>query len=62
MKEFNILKGVFPLKMYRLANQIVTVCVLLTNFQPALVPLPPSESDVCDSDYHSSTPIPAKWL
>ena len=26
--------------MARLANQIVSVCAWLTNFQPALVPLP----------------------
>lgn len=38
MKLFKILTGVFPLKMARLANQIVTVCALLTNFQPPLVP------------------------
>lgn len=40
MKQFKILKGVFPLKMYRLANQVVTVCAFLTNFQHALVPVP----------------------
>ena len=29
--------------MIRIANQIVTVCALLTNFQPVLIP-PPSDS------------------
>ncbi len=38
IKSFKVMRGVFPLKMSRLANQIVTVCALLTNFQPALVP------------------------
>ncbi len=54
MKLFKILKGVFPLKMYRLANQVVTVCALLTNFQAALVPVPPgvcgNENDAADED------------
>lgn len=47
--------------MARIANQIVCVCAWLTNFQPALVPLPDSEEgdrdveeyfqSVYDSDY-----------
>ena len=34
--------------MALITNQIVCVCALLTNFQPALVPLPlePDDSDV----------------
>ena len=40
MKHYKILTGVFPLKMARLANQIVSVCAYLSNFQPALVPPP----------------------
>ena len=40
MKYYKILTGVFPLKMSRLANQIVSVCAYLSNFQPALVPPP----------------------
>ena len=47
--------------MARITNQIVFVCAFLTNFQPALVPLPkePEDSDMetyfeqlsdCDSD------------
>jgi len=40
MKQYKILTGVFPLKMARLANQIVGVCAYLSNFQPALVPPP----------------------
>ena len=38
MKLHKILTGVFPLKMARLANQIVVVCAYLSNFHPALVP------------------------
>lgn len=40
MKRYKILTGVFPLKMARLANQIVGVCTYLSNFHPALVPPP----------------------
>ena len=48
IKTFEILKGVIPLSMARITNQIVCVCAALANFQPALVPLPTefSESDV----------------
>ena len=45
MKQYKILTGVFPLKMARISNQIVTVCSYLSNFHPALVPVPaPSTS------------------
>ena len=47
MKLYNILNGTIPLSMARITNQIVCVCALLTNFQPALIPLP---SEPCDSD------------
>lgn len=40
IKNYAILKGTFPNTMIRLANQIVSVCAWLTNFQPALIPLP----------------------
>ena len=55
MKSFKIMSGVFPLKMSRLANQIVTVCALLTNFQPALVPptiinIPSDDLSLDDAD------------
>ena len=40
MKQYKIICSVFPLKMARLANQIITVCAHLTNFHPALVPTP----------------------
>lgn len=61
IKVYSILKGTIPLSMARITNQIVFVCAFLTNFQPALVPLPkePEDSDVetyfeqlsdCDSD------------
>lgn len=50
MKQFKILKGVFPLKMSRLANQIVTVYAYLTNFHGALVPVPSYETDNVESN------------
>ena len=37
MKCFDILKDTIPISMTRLTNQIVYVCGMLTNFQPALV-------------------------
>ena len=36
MKRYRILTYTFPLKMARIANQIVTVRTYLTNLQPAL--------------------------
>ena len=48
MKQFNILTSVFPLKMARIANQIVTVCAYLSNFHPALVPVPVFQPDSVD--------------
>ena len=39
IKNYTILKGTLPITMNRVANQIVSVCAWLTNFQPALVPL-----------------------
>ena len=39
IKNYTILKGTLPITMIRVANQIVSVCAWLTNFQPALVPL-----------------------
>lgn len=48
MKLHKILTGVFPLKKTRLANQIVVVCVYLSNFHPALVP--PYSIDTHDKD------------
>ena len=49
IKNFSILKSSLPLTLARLANQIVCVCAWLTAFQPSLVPLPESQSDI-DSD------------
>ena len=49
IKNFSILKSTLPLTLARLANQIVCVCAWLTAFQPSLVPLPESQSDI-DSD------------
>ena len=50
IKNYQILKGMIPISMARLTNQIIYVCAFLTNFQPALVPLPKhcSEKEVQD--------------
>ena len=55
IKTFSILKQTIPISMARLTNQIVSVCTFLSNFHPALVPLPPDVeqyfmqlSDACD--------------
>ena len=57
MKQLKILTNVFPLRMARIANQIVTVCACLANFQPALVPVgeiqETDNSDTSDSDNES---------
>jgi len=45
IKQFAILKETMPLSMARLNNQIVFVCSMLTNFLPALVPLPEESSE-----------------
>ena len=50
IKNFSILKGTLPLCMARLANQIVCVCAWLTNFQPALVPLPEHEAEESEDE------------
>ena len=65
IKTFTVLRETIPLSMARLTNQIVCVCAFLSNFQPALVPLPQEclESDVenyfeqlseCDSSSEDS--------
>ena len=65
IKNYTILKGTLPITMIRIANQIVSVCVWLTNFQPALVPLPSDSSmedevasyfqSIEDSDYDADS-------
>ena len=45
IKTFSILKQTIPISMARLTNQIVSVCAFLSNFHPALVPLPPLSED-----------------
>ena len=58
LKNFSILRGVFPLKMARLANQIVSVCAFITNFFPPLVPPPTDVDDTIDiSDSSDSEDI-----
>ena len=47
IKNYSILKGCFPLSMARLSNQVVCVCAWLSNFQPALIPVP---EDSCEDD------------
>ena len=44
------MKGVFPLKMARLANQIVHVCAYLSNFSSSLVPPPTTDPDNEDDE------------
>ena len=64
IKNYAILKSTLPITMIRLANQIVSVCAWLTNFQPALIPLPgdfsADEADryfqsLDDSDYDADS-------
>ena len=67
IKNYAILKGTFPNTMIRLANQVVSVCAWLTNFQPALIPLPSDlgvEEEVSsyfetieDSDYNADSEL-----
>ena len=45
-QTFRILRDYFLISMARLANQIVCICVWLTNFYPALVPAP--DEDMLD--------------
>ena len=51
IKTYAILRGTMPNSLMRLANQIISVCAWLTNFQPVLIP-PPAES-CSDSDIDS---------
>ena len=52
IKTFQILKGMIPISMAQLANQIIFVCAFLTNFLPALVPIPKNISEDMDvEDY-----------
>lgn len=48
IKTYRILTSTLPISMARLSNQIVCVCAFLSNFHPALVPLPPK--DLTDSE------------
>ena len=48
IKSFQILKGMIPISMARLANQIIFVCAFLTNFLSALVPIPKNISEDMD--------------
>ena len=50
IKNFSILKSILPIiTMSRIANQIVSVCAWLTNFQPALIPIPSDDNDDSES-------------
>ena len=51
IKQFAILKETLPLSMARLSNQIVYVCSMLTNFLPALVPLPDESNEALIEEY-----------
>ena len=45
IKNYAILKSTLPISMARIANQMVSVCAWLVNFQPVLIP-PPLTDDV----------------
>ena len=45
IKTYSILKQTILISIARLVNQIVSVCAFLSNFQPALFPLPSSSED-----------------
>ena len=50
IKNFSILKSILPIiTMGRIANQIVSVCAWLTNFQPALISIPSDDNDDSES-------------
>ena len=49
INNFSILKGTLPITLSRTANQKVSVCCLLLNFQPVLIP-PPTDSEDSDVD------------
>ena len=55
IRNFYILKGKLPITLTPLANQIVSVCAWLSNFQPSLVPPPTDleDNDHIDSDVES---------
>ena len=63
IKNFAIMRGIMPLSMSRIADKIVTVCALLTNFQPVLIP--PLDTDLSEveeyittlSDYEADTEL-----
>ena len=42
IKNYIILKSTLPISMSRIANQIVSVCAWLVNFQAVLIPPPPA--------------------
>ena len=46
VKDFAILNETLPISVARLADQIVTVCAVLVNFQPVLIP--PLSADLRD--------------
>ena len=51
IKTFQILKGTIPISMARLTNQIIFICAFLTNFLPALVPLPKNSDEIDVENY-----------
>ena len=51
LTNIEILKGVIPLSMTHITNQIVCVCAVLANFQPTLVSLPTEFSESVVEDY-----------
>ena len=53
IKNYSILKGTLPLTLSRIANQIVSVCAWLVNFQNVLIP--PYTEDEEDTDSYLLT-------
>ena len=53
IKTYSILKGTLPLTLSRIANQIVSVCAWLVNFQNVLIP--PYTEDEEDTDSYLLT-------
>lgn len=56
IKTFHILQGTIPISMARLTNQIIFVCAFLTNFLPALVPLPSTCTNEDVEEYFAHLP------
>ena len=54
IKNYTILKSTLPISMSRIANQIVSVCAWLVNFQAVVIPTPPATEDMDIKQYFQS--------